>query len=131
MGHLILQHDQIPRRETGKHLVNVFAGDLPVGACHDDDAVFPLPVHLDHGMAVGGLRPAQQLGADIFPLHGLQQHPAVGAQHPGEPGLAAGTGQRHRLVKSLSPAEPFKMQGGDGLLGSNKILHLVGAVDIQ
>ena len=102
-----------------------------VAAGEENNGVLPCPVHLNHGVAVGGFGPAQEGAVHAAVLQPGPQHFPLGPHQPGVVDLRPSHSQSYGLVQPLAAAAEAVGDSGDGLTGLCQVVHGVDVVDVQ
>ena len=129
----VLEQGEFSRPGLGQGLVDEIRGQAAVGPRVDDDAILAgMAVHLDDGMAGGGIRLHPHVG-NIRPRvpQQLGQHGPVRADLAGMVDLCAGPGQGDGLIQPLAPCKYLAAQGSHGLAPLDEMIHGVYIIQIQ
>ena len=134
IGHLIrlvLGENKISRLCKGEHGVDIFPVVHAVCTAADKDAVLPVLVHLNDGMAGRNIqRPEMGHISSRIPQK-LREKCSVRADVSGMDDLRSRSCSGNGLVESLASCVKRSCGGGNGLTGLYDMLHGVDDINVQ
>ena len=128
---LVLQQEEVALPELHQDPLHRGLGQGAVAAREEEDGVLPFPVHLDDGVAVGQVGPAEKAAVHAAVDQTLAQELALAADEARVVDLRAGHGEGDGLVEALAAAADGIVRGGQGLPCPGQMVHVIDVVDIQ
>lgn len=127
-----MQEQHIATAKFGQHPGDIRCVNRSVCAGEEDDAVLPSFFDLNNCMPGWnfGVDP-DKAGINARLPEGIQQKAAIGADFTRVHDRSAGSGQGNALIQSLAAAVDGKGIGGDGLARQDKVIHMIGFINIQ
>ena len=131
VGDLVLEQQEIRGAEVPQHPVDILPGDIQVRPAGNNDAVLPLRVDLNDGMAADRIRGLQITGIDAVLLQQLPENGTVRSDSARVEDLRAAASQGNGLVEPFPAAEPLVLLCQNRLLSGDKVFHFIDPIDIQ